>query len=110
MHNNSIIIRTAVILVAGLFLAGCNPTAQGMGVSKGGKISTTRLIAAKRNCGYSKARQRALRLLDAAGNVRKNQLRAAKVMERAEQCMRKYGVNYRYGRAYGIGDLKLRLK
>jgi uncharacterized protein (DUF2336 family) len=78
-----------------LVLAGCNPATRGWSLSGGGTISKVRLIAAKQNCGYVRARKRAIILLDAPGDKQQNRHRAAMLLSKAEQCMRKRGIHYK---------------
>ncbi len=107
MHFFSMTTRSIILLGAGLILAGCNPATKGWSSTKGESVSFGRLYAAKQNCNYPRARQRAINLLDASGNKQRNERRAAAVLGAAEQCMKKYGVNYKK-RAFSIGHLKMR--
>lgn len=101
------VLRLSALIGAGLLLAGCNPATKGWSSSKGESVSFGRLVAAKLDCGYSKARQRAINLLDASGNTQRNERRAAALMNKTESCMRKHGIKYRT-RAYTIGSLRLK--
>ncbi len=106
MHFFRMTPRSIVLLGAGLFLAGCNPATKGWSSTNGSSVSFARLIAAKQDCSYPKARQRAINLLEATGSTQRNEQRAVAIMNEAEKCMKKkYGVKYRK-RAYGIGSLK----
>ncbi len=107
MHLFRIVTRSIILLGAGIFLAGCNPATKGWSSTKGESVSFGRLFAAKQSCNYPRARQRAINLLDADGNKQRNERRAAAVLGAAEQCMKKYGVNYKK-RAYAIGHLRSR--
>jgi len=99
--------RSLLLVAAALFLTGCNPATKGWSSSGGNSVSSARLVAAKRNCGYGRARQRAIRLLDARGDRQKNKQRAVRLLDTAEQCMHRQGVHYK-GRSYSIGRWKQR--
>ena len=107
MHFHRLATHFLVLAGAGLFLAGCNPATKGWASSKGESVSFSRLASAKQSCGYPQARRRAVNLLEADGNKQKNEHRAAVIMNTAEHCMKKYGVNFKRT-AYGIGHLKSR--
>lgn len=108
MHVYPTTIRIIFLISAAVFLGGCNPATIGWSSSKGSNVSSARLIAAKHTCGYQRARQRAVRLLDASGNRYKNERRAARLLGNAERCMKKYGMYYRSRRPHGIGSLRSR--
>ncbi len=105
MRFQQAVLKSGVLLAAGLFLTACNPATKGWSSANGGSVSFARLVAAKSDCNYSRARKRAIRLLRASGNREHNEQRAARIMDRAERCMRRYGVNYTRG-AYSIGQRK----
>ena len=106
MHFYRIILQASCLLIGGVFLAGCNPATIGWSSAQGGSISSTRLIAAKRSCEYSKARRKAVSLLDAPGDKQKNERRAIRLLNGTDQCMKKYGMSYRSNNAFGIGRLR----
>lgn len=107
MHFFRMTTRSIILLGTGLFLAGCNPATKGWSSTKGQSVSFGRLYAAKQNCNYTRARKRAINLLDAGGNKQRNERRAVAVLGAAEQCMKKHGVNYRKN-AVTIGSLRPR--
>ena len=95
MHFNRKKSQLFVLVGAGIILSGCNPATKGWSSSKGGSVSFGRLVAAKQDCHYAQARQRAINLLEAGGNKQRNERRAAAVLSKAERCMKKYGINYK---------------
>lgn len=107
MHFCRTISQGLMFAAAALVLTGCNPATKGWSASGGASVSTAHLIAVKQDCGYIRARKRAIRLLDAGGDRRNNRIRAARLMADAKRCMRKQGIHYRSG-AYGIGQSNLR--
>ncbi len=89
-------IKILIISLSGMILSACNPATKGWSSVGGNAVSLSRLAAAKNNCGYRRARGKAIRLLKASRHRQKNEQRADQLLSRAEQCMsRKYGIHYR---------------
>lgn len=109
MHFFNIISKCLIVVAVSVVITGCNPGTSGWKASAGGKHSSASLLAARQKCRFQRARRHALHLLDAPGDRHKNEMHATRILEKAEQCMRRYG--FYPGSVsgyYGVGRLPIR--
>ncbi len=87
----------SLIFGIGILQSACGSQTKGWSASGGKGVSRPHLAAISEKCGYRKSREKAMDLLAAGGNKRRNERRAGQVLETAQNCMRKHGLSHRIG-------------